>query len=240
MKFFPASSAFTAPLSNFKSAILNNCALPQQCLLCAAASRAALCAACYRRLPWLIVARCPQCALPTTRGEYCGACLKRPPHFDHVAAACSYAYPLAELIRGYKYHGTLALAALFAQMLAATAHGNADAIVPLPLSKSRLRQRGFNQALEIARVVNRITGIPLIRACRRVRDSAPQATLPWSKRRKNIRGAFACDADLAGKRIAVIDDVLTSGATLDEIAKILKRAGATEIQGWVVARTLPA
>jgi len=241
MNFPRASSALAPLLSNFGDMILNRCALPQQCLLCAAAGRDALCDACYRQLPWFVAAHCPRCALPTPGGALCGACLRRLPRFDRVAAACVYAYPLAELIRSYKYHGTLALATLFAQMLAAgISSAGADLIVPLPLSRTRLRQRGFNQALEIARVVSRSARIPLaVRICRRVRDGAPQAALPWDERRKNIRGAFVCDADLTGQRVAVIDDVLTTGATLDEIAKILKRAGAFEVYGWVVARTLP-
>jgi len=240
MNFIRASSAFAVRLSNWKALILNSCALPQQCLLCAGSSRHALCDACYAQLPWLTDARCPQCALPTTNGALCGGCLQHPPRFDRVVAACVYAYPLAELIRNYKYQGTLALAPLLAQTLATRTADTIDLLVPLPLSRERLRERGFNQALEIARAISRATGVRLAPSiCRRVRDSAPQAALPWNERRKNIRGAFACDADLTGQRVAVIDDVLTTGATLDEIAKTLKRAGAVEVQGWVVARTLP-
>ena len=89
-------------------------------------------------------------------------------------------------------------------------------------------------------MVSRLTGVPLAaNACRRVRDSAPQVSLPWKERAQNIRGAFVCDADLSGMRVAVIDDVMTTGATLNELARNLRKAGATEIQGWMVARTLP-
>jgi ComF family protein len=109
----------------------------------------------------------------------------------------------------------------------------------MPLAPARLRERGFNQALEIARVVSRTTGVKLATAaCRRVLDSAPQAALPWRERAKNIRGAFVCDIDLTGMRVAVIDDVLTTGSTLNELARNLRKKGAIEIQGWVVARTL--
>jgi ComF family protein len=191
-------------------------------------------------LPWLRGPVCPQCALPTGNGEICGACLKHPPQFDHVSAAAAYASPLAELIRAYKYQGALVLAPLFAQMIVACHSRTAvDVILPLPLSRERLRERGFNQTLEIARHVSQTSGIALnAHACRRIRDSAPQAMLPWDERAKNIRGAFACEKDLAGMRVAVIDDVLTTGATLNEIAKTLKRAGAASVEGWVVARTL--
>src|SRR5208282_160046 len=233
MNFIRASSAFTVRLSNWMALILNSCSLPQQCLLCAGSSRRALCDACYALLPWLPRAHCPQCALPTTNGALCGKCLQHPPHFDRVIAACVYAYPLTELICSYKHQGTLALAPLLAQAITVKTDGDgaADLLVPLPLSRERLRERGFNQALEISRVISRATRIPLVNhACRRVRDSVPQAALPWNERRKNIRGVFACDADLTGKRVAVIDDVLTTGATLNEIAKTLKRAGAAEVQ----------
>ena len=208
--------------------------------MCAAPDTARpVCDACYTQLPWLPAARCPQCALPTSGGQICGACLAQPPRFDKVAAAFAYAWPLAPLIHQYKYAGNLALAPLLAQALAAQITSSVELIIPTPLDPARLRSRGFNQALEIARVVSRITGLPLAaKACRRVRDSVPQATLPWRERAKNIRGAFACDLDLRGKRVAVIDDVMTTGATLNEIARNLRKAGAVEIHGWVVARTL--
>jgi ComF family protein len=241
-----ASSAINRRLSNWRASILNSCAtiargtLPQHCLLCAAPAHAqALCDACYAELPWLPPQHCPQCAMPTAGGNLCGGCLSHAPRFDAVSAAFLYAWPLAPLIHQYKYGGNLALARLFGQALAAHAARGVDCIVPMPLSPARLSARGFNQAQEIARVVSRATGIPLAaHACRRVRDSAPQVALPWKARAKNIRGAFVCDADLAGKRVAVVDDVLTTGATLNELARNLRKAGASEIQGWVVARTL--
>ncbi len=215
--------------------------LPQHCLLCTApALTRLLCAECYAQLPWLPTLHCPQCAIPTSSGNLCGGCLSHPPRFDAVTAAFIYAWPLAPLIHHYKYAGNLALARLLGEALAVPANRAVDCIIPMPLSPARLRERGFNQAQEIARVVSRATGIKLAaEACRRVRDSAPQATLPWKERAKNIRGAFVCDADLSGLRVAVIDDVLTTGATLNELARNLRKAGAIEIQGWVVARTLP-
>ena len=169
----------------------------------------------------------------------CGACLAHPPRFDAITAAFVYEWPLAPLIQQYKYGGNLALALLFARALEATITGAVDLIIPMPLAPARLSERGFNQALEIARIVSRAQKTPLARAaCRRVRESVPQATLPWKERARNIRGAFVCDIDLRGKRVAVVDDVLTTGATLNELARDLRRAGAIEIQGWVVARTL--
>lgn len=241
------SSAIASRLSNWRSSLLNSCinygqrVLPQQCTLCSAPDQArALCAACYAHLPWLDAVRCPQCALPASEANPCGACLAHPPRFDRVSAAFAYAWPLAPLIHHYKYAGNLALASLLARALTGQLTSGADLIVPMPLAPARLRSRGFNQALEIARVASRLTGVRLAtHACRRVRDSTPQASLPWSERAKNIRGAFVCDADLSGMRVAVIDDVMTTGATLNEIARNLRQAGAIEIQGWMVARALP-
>ena len=241
-----ASSAITGRLSNWRRLILNNCArfaqaaLPQHCLLCsAAASSEPLCAECYAQLPWLPAARCPQCALPTLAGKICGECLSHPPRFDAVTAAFAYDWPLSALIHHYKYAGNLVLARLLANALGTRIATEVDLMLPMPLAPQRLRERGFNQALEMARIIGRATGIPLaLNACRRVRDSAPQAVLPWEQRAKNIRGAFVCDADLSGKRVVVIDDVLTTGATLNELARNLRKAGAIQVEGWVVARTL--
>ena len=241
-----ASSGFPRRLSNWRRLVLNNCvrftqaALPQHCLLCTASAPAQpLCRDCYANLPWLPAARCPQCALPTPAGNLCGACLAHPPRFDAVAAAFAYDWPLSTLIHHYKYAGNLALARLLANALGMCIGGPVDLIVPMPLAPRRLRERGFNQALEMARIISRATGFPLAAdSCRRVRDGPPQAALPWQERAKNIRGAFVCDADLAGMRVAVIDDVLTTGATLNELSRNLRKAGALEIHGWVVARTM--
>jgi ComF family protein len=215
--------------------------LAHSCALCGAAGGdRQICGSCEAELPWLTRDRCAVCAVPLANGAVCGACLDRPPRYARVVAAFSYAYPLDAVIRAYKYGGRLAHARLLGSALAAVATRDADAIVAMPLSPARLAERGFNQAHEIARVVARARGIPLLPfACRKVVDTAPQARLPWKERAKNVRRAFVCDADLAGRRIAVVDDVLTTGATLNELARVLRKAGAVEVSGWVVARTLP-
>jgi ComF family protein len=198
-----------------------------------------LCAPCTADLPWLPRARCAVCALPLASGAVCGACIARPPRFDRVDAPFAYRYPVAPLIHALKYGGRLALARTLGEALAQAVPRDADAIVPMPLARGRLAERGFNQALEIARVVAARTGIPLARdAARKVVDTPPQAALPWKERARNVRRAFVCDADLSGLRIAVVDDVLTTGATLEALARVLRRAGAAGVAGWVVARTL--
>ncbi|MBI4183044.1 MAG: ComF family protein [Proteobacteria bacterium] len=157
-----------------------------------------------------------------------------------MSAVFAYSFPLDALVHALKYGGKLAVAGLLGRALGnAVAKERVDLIVPMPISAQRLRARGFNQAHEIARSVGGATGIPVAAGiCRKVRDTDPQAALPWKERARNVRGAFVCDADLNGRKVAVIDDVMTTGATLNELAKNLRRAGALEVRGWVVARAL--
>jgi ComF family protein len=210
-------------------------------VLCSAAgATATVCDRCLQDLPWLPRARCTVCAVPLATGAVCGACLDRPPRFARVEAAFAYRFPLDALIRAYKYGGRLALAHGLGEWLAQSITSPADAVVPMPLAPGRLAERGFNQALEIARVVSSALGLPLLHdACRKVIETPPQAALPWPVRARNVRRAFVCDTSLQGARIAVVDDVLTTGATLNELARVLRKAGAVEVTGWVVARTLP-
>lgn len=212
------------------------------CLLCGATVQSApLCPGCRDDLPQLPEARCPQCALPSPGGSVCGACLRRPPAFEHAEAVHAYAFPLDVLVRHCKYRGGLEMTDLFARELAGRVAGRdrADLLIPMPLHPRRLGERGFNQAAEIARRLSARMGIPWQpHVCRRVRDTPPQAGLDLKARRRNLRGAFACDGDLSGLRVALVDDVMTSGASLDELARTVKKAGADSITAWVLARTL--
>lgn len=215
--------------------------LPQACQLCGADNAGGpLCEECAADLPWLPPVQCVICAVPLTSGNVCGACLDRSPRFDRVEAVFGYRFPIDALIHAYKYGGKLALARPLGEALARRVARDVDVIVPMPLARGRLAERGFNQALEIARVVAAETGTRILHdACRKVADTPPQAALPWKERARNVRRAFVCDADLEGKRIAVVDDVLTTGATLNELARVLRKAGAASVRGWIVARTLP-
>ena len=223
-------------------------ALPQRCELCAGVSGTDLvCGACMRDLPWLPRA-CPVCALPSG-GSICGHCLSDPPPFDATIAAFSYAFPIDRLIHALQYQGRLALAEWCADaILARRELGSSgaspgprpDRLIALPLAVKRQRERGYNQALEIARVIGARTGSALLpRGLSRIRATPPQAALPWVERAKNVRGAFACELDLSGLRVALVDDVMTTGASLAEAARILKASGAARVENWVVARTLP-
>lgn len=235
-------------LFNLGRTILNYCstlrhhALPAQCLLCAAPARAAnLCEGCRADLPLLPSPHCPVCAEPTLAGEVCGACLAHPPRFDRVLAPAAYAYPLDRLIQSFKYSGNLPVAPLLAELMLPVIQAEPlpDVIVAMPLSTERLRERGFNQSLEIARLIGARIGVAVdTDACIRVRHSEAQSALPFKRRADNIKGAFVCMDDLGGKSVAVVDDVLTTGSTLNEFARVLKARGAARVAGWVAARTL--
>jgi ComF family protein len=153
----------------------------------------------------------------------------------------NYAFPIDALLHSLKYQTNLALAPVLADLLLAQIDKTVpDFIIPMPLHAVRLRERGFNQAIEIARRISKKSGVPLLPAlCRRVRDTVSQTGLPWKEREKNIRDAFDCEGNLEGKRIAIVDDVMTTGATLNELAKVLRKCGGVHISAWVVARTLP-
>lgn len=233
-------------LSNFAVAALNNCGawwrkrLTAPCLLCSApAKKSNLCADCRADLPWLDANQCSRCAHPLPAPGLCGRCISDPPHYDHVIAACRYAFPLDGLIQAYKYSGRLVAGTALASLLANRVQQRPDLIVPIPLTAQRLRERGFNQALELARALGKQTGVPVhAQLCVKTRDTLPQTRLPWKERRKNIRGAFVVEGGVADCHVAVVDDVLTTGATLSELARNLKRAGAATVTGYVVARTV--
>lgn len=215
----------------------------QPCFLCGADSHVGLCcAACDAELPRLAEPHCPVCALPTLAGEVCGQCLKHPPAFDHTVAAFRYEFPLDKLIQALKFRERLVLVNYLADAVVQRVHTKPDRLVALPLHPVRLRERGFNQSLLLARRISRRLGIPLLAdACERVRNTPPQSLLPWKERDKNMRQAFVCksDADVRGRHVAIVDDVMTTGASIGELARALKQAGASEVSAWVVARTLP-
>jgi ComF family protein len=202
-----------------------------------------LCVPCRLALPALPPG-CPVCAQPSTGDAACGECLRKPPRFAATVAAHAYAFPLDRLIQALKYEHRLELALPLGDALADAVRralalsAGVEAVVPLPLSRARQRERGFNQSIEIGRIVARRTGLPLARLLSRTAHAPPQASLPWRARAGNVRGAFACNQDLAGRHVAVLDDVMTTGATLDAAAAALIAAGAARVDAWVVARTL--
>lgn len=228
------------------NAILNICLnfaqklLPQNCLLCTAeAGRASLCPPCLADLPLHTLPTCPVCAYPTPLAEVCGNCLRHPPAYSRSIAAYIYRFPLDQLVQSLKYHHQFAVIDVLTAPLLARITELPDAIIAMPLHHKRLMERGFNQSQLLASHIAKQLQLPLLdHACQRIRDTTPQAALPIKERHKNIRNAFSCDGSVAGKRIAIVDDVMTSGSTLDSLAKVMLAAGATEVQCWVVARAV--
>jgi ComF family protein len=214
--------------------------MPQDCVLCGTvAGDALLCAACNNELPRPPASVCPVCAEASPNGGICGSCLSTPPRFDATFAALRYSFPADRLVHALKYQWRVAMADFFAQAMLAGPRPDGDLIMPLPLHPVRLAERGFNQSVEIARPLARALRLDLNSdGCLRSRDTTPQASLPWNERRKNIRGAFECRIDLTGKVVIVVDDVMTTGATLDEFARTLKAHGATRVINWVAVRAL--
>ena len=224
--------------------------LPSSCALCGAVQDAAVCRACSLAHAAGGRARCPCCANPVAAGDAtrrCGACLADPPAFDATVAVCDYAAPLDGLVLGLKFGARLPLAPWMAARLkeAVLESGTPlpDLLCPVPLGPRRLVERGYNQALEVARPLAKELGIPLApRLLARVLETPAQSGVAPGERRRNVRGAFA-PADgqepLAGRHVGVVDDVMTSGHTLDELAGVLKRAGAARVTNLVFARTPP-
>jgi ComF family protein len=188
-------------------------------------------------------ARCPVCAARWSGAgstQRCGRCLAAAPAFDRTIALGDYAPPLDGMVTALKSGGRLDLARVFGDLLVERigAGASIDTLLAVPLAERRQRERGFNQSLEIARVVARRLSLPLSRrALLRRRGGPPQQSLPLRARRSNVRGAFALSAPLRVRCAAVVDDVMTSGATLDEVACVLKQGGVGRVVNLVVART---
>ncbi len=218
--------------------------LPRVCVLCGACPTRAgfgLCAACLDELPFLGRA-CGRCATPLGSGEICGKCQRRPPPFEHLSAVFQYAEPVSSLIQALKFHGGLSHARLLGELMAAYLEAGAPMprlLLPVPLHRRRLRERGYNQALELARPIARRLGIPLdYRCCLRVAATAMQSQLSVKARRGNVRNAFRVTPRPGFEHVAVIDDVLTTGHTVMELVRCLKAAGAGRVDVWVCARAL--
>ncbi|MEQ1803988.1 MAG: ComF family protein [Burkholderiaceae bacterium] len=220
--------------------------LPSLCALCHGWGEQRVCAACLKR--WAAPAhRCGRCALgmpwPTT---LCGTCLLDPPPYAHAIAAFEYAAPWDGLVARFKFNDALDLGAALTQPLlrAIRVAGVAlpDLLLPVPLSEIRLRERGYNQAWEIARRLGKALTLRAdAQLLLRTKDTPHQLALPPGARAANVRGAFAVEPlrlrEVRGRGIALVDDVLTTGATAAEITRTLLQAGATRVQVWVLART---
>ena len=217
--------------------------LPATCLVCGAKGEHGqdLCALCRRQLA-INRCGCPRCGIPLAEpAAECGRCLRRPPAFDSTLAPLVYGFPVDRLLPRFKFHGDLAAGRLLADTLSTAASAapgaRPAALIPVPLHRERLRERGYNQALELARPTSRRLGIPLLLdSLERVRSTRAQSELGALERRRNVRGAFVVCARKIPDHVALVDDVMTTGATLAECARVLKRAGVGRVDVWVVAR----
>ena len=221
--------------------------IPGTCILCEARTHRDLdlCVDCESNLP-RVAHPCRGCGLPLgTPAPLCGRCIVSPPPFERCFAPFVYAWPIDRLVNDFKNHNHIILGKMLAHAMARayveeTEIGQfPDTLVPVPLHKRRLRARGFNQSLEIAEVLADASNARLDnRLCRRVKDAPPQKSLTARQRRQNLRGAFVLDRIPYGEHIAVVDDVITTAATVSEICRLLLAHGAMRVEVIALARTL--
>jgi ComF family protein len=218
---------------------------PSTCVLCRSRAEPGvdICSPCAADLP-ANPTSCPRCALPLQGSQgvvLCGRCQTRAPLFDGSFVPYLYAYPLDHLIQRLKFGNHVpcgrVCGTLFAQAWMARNLEPPNLIVPVPLGTRRYRSRGYNQAHEIARSISRVIRVPVhTNLLQRVRETPEQVGLKRKERRRNVRGAFQLAGKLDGKRVAIVDDVVTTGSTVNEIARVLRRAGAAHIEVWAIAR----
>ncbi|TJY58949.1 ComF family protein [Sinimarinibacterium sp. CAU 1509] len=215
--------------------------LPRHCQACEApAGQLGLCAACICALPWNDCA-CTGCAQPLAQPGVCPDCARRAPPYDHAWAAFRLEAPIQHSIHALKYHADFTQAQLLGTLMAQQRQHLAplpQVLLPVPLHPGRLRRRGYNQALELARAISKLLQLPVLSdAATRQRATEDQIGQTAAARRRNMRGAFTLRRPLTGLHVALIDDVMTTGATLAELARSCRRAGAAQIEVWAAART---
>jgi ComF family protein len=221
---------------------------PPTCVLCGAegADRRDLCGGCHTELPHNKHC-CVVCALPLPaegHGQVCGRCTRKRPLFDQCLAAFHYSDPADELVLDLKFRQRLVCARLLGELLGdyllihRAAAPLPRILIPVPLHPRRLRERGFNQAIELARPIAKRLGIPLAHSlCRRDRLTPLQTGLSALARRRNLRGAFSVSGSIQTPHVALIDDVVTTGSTANELARLLKRNGVERVELWAACRT---
>lgn len=206
-----------------------------------------LCTPCQQDLPWLLHC-CKRCALPleNQHTDECLQCKINPPVFDAAICALHYATPVDYLVKRLKFGHQLSyakvLGVLLAQHIAQLGTAEVDAILPVPLHKARLRKRGFNQALELAHELKTLGNIPLLKSVSRVKHTMAQTLVKGeASRAANLNDAFAIKSQITTlpRHVAIVDDVVTTGSTTNELARLLKEAGVAKVSVWAVARATP-
>ena len=218
--------------------------ISKQCLLCLSPTHNMhlLCTDCGTDLP-TNSAHCLVCSIPLSEKMLiCGKCQKNPPHYTTSLIPHLYASPLKETISHLKFHGNLTYAPLLAQtFISSLKHRKnnlPECIIPVPLHQQRLHERGFNQALELARIISKQLHIPLdYSLCQRNKATPFQSGLSAKQRKQNLKNAFSIEKIHGYKHVAIFDDVVTTGTTVNELAKELKHSGVETIEVWAIART---
>ena len=215
-------------------------ALPQSCFFCGDSADETVCAPCAADLPCLAEQVCPRCQLDAANGEVCGRCLKKPPLWAHLAAQWQYEFPLDTALVSAKYHHAFAIYRWAAAQRSAWPFASASTLIPVPLAELRMQSRGYNQAQLIAEEMAMRFDLKVDSAAViRIRETDVQQRLNWIERRRNVRSAFVATRSLAGESVVLVDDVLTTGATLNSLACALLDAGAVRVDAFVLARVLP-
>lgn len=211
---------------------------PPHCIVCLEQGEKFLCADCQASLR-MIENPCVVCGTSLlVPGKTCGACLKKPPAYDQVLTLYQYDGVVAKYISHLKFYRDLFYADLFAELMGQKLTELPDVIIPVPLHRRRLFKRGFNQSLEIARRIGELLNVEVdYQSCRRIRHTKAQSELPAKDRLKNVRDAFAVNENFRAKSVAIVDDVMTTGNTVNELAKVLRKVGVKEVLVWCVART---
>lgn len=219
--------------------------LPFHCILCSSLTnrQQEICEPCYRELPW-IAQHCERCASPLTTNAFsCGHCLNRKLYYDCTHALFQYQKPISSLLLALKFKHTLSHARILGELLAESIQKRAkptpDFLVPVPLHPKRIQERGFNQALELGRPVSKMLRIPILfEGIERINPTSAQSSLPAKNRKANVKRAFAVQRNFKGARIAVLDDIVTTGDTVNEFCRILKQNDASSIEIWCIARSI--
>ncbi len=228
-------------------ATLLDLVLPPRCVLCGEpCGTICICPLCKNDLPWH-GPHCLRCGLPlgSPRDKICGACIQNAPPFIRTVCPLLYEFPANRLVQAFKFKRQLAAGRVLSHLLCeyVTEQGldRPDTLIPVPLHNRRLIQRGFNQAYELASYAGKVLDIPLLaNSLRRRRHTRAQSGLSRKQRRKNLQGAFYWHGTLKpGRHVALIDDVMTTGTTVTECARILKKAGAKRVDVWAAARAVP-
>ncbi len=218
--------------------------LIKHCILCQTTSKTYFCTDCYADLPWNHTS-CQSCALPLITAEpQCGQCLQKSPAFDNTISVFNYDDPIDYLISQFKFQQQLAVGKLLSQLLFAKLmayyhnHPKPTLVIPIPLHRKRMIERGYNQALELAKPIAKQLTLKISGShAKRIRDTKRQSDLALTQRAKNVRGAFTSKSLKNTPHVAVVDDVITTGHTMQTFCQTLRHAGATQIDVWCIART---